>query len=306
MAVAMDGERRMRWSVEQRLEFIDFRLFWEGRVNRPDLIRTFGISEPQASTDLGLYQQLRAQNLRYDKSHKTYVCAEHFEPLFAEPTARYYLSQLRSVADGVLEADQTWLGWMPPYAVVPLVRRRLDSQKLRAVLRAIRESLAMRVDYQSFSKPDPSLRWLTPHALGFDGFRWHVRAWCHEHNDFRDFVLARVLSISEFEPHRIDRERDLAWSTEVTFRIGPHPGMSKAQRRVTELDFGMRDGVVKVSTKVCLSYYLERQLGLDLDPKKIPPERQQITLLNRAEVDAARRRLNPKGSRSDSKYWRGE
>ena len=40
----------LRWGTERRLEFIDFRLYWEGRVNRADLTREFGISVPQASS----------------------------------------------------------------------------------------------------------------------------------------------------------------------------------------------------------------------------------------------------------------
>ena len=48
------GEERaeLRWGIEQRLEFIEFRLFWEGHVNRSDLMDQFGVSVNQASTDL--------------------------------------------------------------------------------------------------------------------------------------------------------------------------------------------------------------------------------------------------------------
>jgi len=306
MSAAIAESTGMRWSVEQRLEFIDFRLFWDGQVNRSDLVDTFGISVPQASLDLSRYQQLGSENLSYDKSLKTYAVSDHFHPVVRELTARHYLSQLRSVADGVVDLDETWLGSVPPYAVVPLVRRRLDSEKLSAVLRAIRHSLAMRVEYQSFSQRGPGFRWLTPHAFGFDGFRWHVRAWCHEHQDFRDFVLARFLSISESKPDQVDPSADLAWQTEITLRIGPHPGMSEGQRRAIELDFGMRNGSVEVATRVCLSYYLERQLGLDLDFKKISADRQQIVLLNRAEVEAARQRFVSSPPAKAARYWQGE
>jgi hypothetical protein len=49
----MDNDRsELRWGVEQRLEFIEFRLFWEGHVNRRDLMDQFGVSVNQASTDL--------------------------------------------------------------------------------------------------------------------------------------------------------------------------------------------------------------------------------------------------------------
>ena len=43
----VEGEARqgLRWGVERRLEFIDFRLFWDGRINRGDLTEQFGISD---------------------------------------------------------------------------------------------------------------------------------------------------------------------------------------------------------------------------------------------------------------------
>jgi predicted DNA-binding transcriptional regulator YafY len=34
---------------------------------------------------------------------------------------------------------------------------------------------------------------LTPHAFGYDGFRWHTRAFCHTDRKFKDFLLPRIL-----------------------------------------------------------------------------------------------------------------
>ena len=75
-----DARERISWSVETRLEFVEFRLFWDGRVNRGDLVRHFGISVPQASTDLARYQQLAPGNLLYDRNAKTYAAAKGFTP----------------------------------------------------------------------------------------------------------------------------------------------------------------------------------------------------------------------------------
>ena len=58
-----DGER-LRWGVRRRLEFIDFRLFWDGRFNRSDLSATFGISPQQASGDIAQYEKIAPANLR--------------------------------------------------------------------------------------------------------------------------------------------------------------------------------------------------------------------------------------------------
>ena len=104
----MGKERKKgRWSVEQRLEFIDFRLFWEGRVNRSDLVDHFGVSVPQASADLTQYQEQAKGNAVYDKYQKTYVAGPRFRPVFFEPSADRYLAQLRMLESDLLSEDET-------------------------------------------------------------------------------------------------------------------------------------------------------------------------------------------------------
>ncbi|HEB85568.1 MAG TPA: WYL domain-containing protein [Gammaproteobacteria bacterium] len=293
---------KMRWSIERRLEFIEFRLFWEKKINRSDLVDFFGISVPQASADLGRYQEVAGQNLIYDKRAKSYLATSEFQPVLLELDAQRYLAQLRLMANGILPKEESWLGWVPTYATVPSIARRVDPEKLRNVLDVIRSGSAMHVEYQSLSRPDPLWRWLTPHALAFDGFRWHVRAWCHTRNNFQDFVFARMLSLGETKPDQIDVEYDVEWQRSVTFRIGPHPGLGKARRRAIELDYGMQQGEISVETRISLSFYLERRFGLDVKPADVPPERQQIVLLNRDEVDEAQKRAKAETAALASEY----
>lgn len=100
----MENDRsELRWGVEQRLEFIEFRLFWEGHVNRSDLMEQFGLSVNQASTDLNRYIGFAPDNMVYDKSARTYVRGSDFKAQFLEPDASRYLAQLRSLADGILD-----------------------------------------------------------------------------------------------------------------------------------------------------------------------------------------------------------
>src|SRR5665213_731921 len=77
----------MRWGVEQRLEFVDFRLFWEGWINRSHITDRFDVSVPQASKDLSLYEEKAPGNLVYDKSAKRYVASAGFQPKFIKPNA---------------------------------------------------------------------------------------------------------------------------------------------------------------------------------------------------------------------------
>lgn len=283
-------DSKRRWNVERRLEFIDFRLYWDGHVNRGDLVRFFGISVQQASADLGKYQAAAKENILYDKTAKAYVTGPDFRPVFFDPSADHYLAQLRLLASGILTEEETWVVRLPSFSVVPILRRRLEAETLRRILEAIRSKASLHVEYQSLSRPKPIWRWISPHALGFDGFRWHARAWCHTRVGFRDFVLARILEVSEAKPSDIDPVTDIGWHREVTLKLSPHPAMETAARRAVELDYGMVNGVAEVRTRVCLSYYLERQLGLDLNPSLVTPGRQQIVLVNRKEVEAARKK----------------
>ena len=283
-----EQEGKPRWNVERRLEFIDFRLYWDGRINRGDLVENFGVSVPQASADLSRYQLLAPENLIYDKSAKAYVAAKSYRPVFYCPSADGYLAQLRLLSAGILSADQCHVLQPPSFSVVPALRRTLDPETLRVILRAIRERLSLEVRYQSISRPKPLWRWIAPHALGFDGSRWHVRAWCHEHEDFRDFVIARFLDIGGTRTAEVAPQNDRGWHQQVTLRIGPHPRLSDGAREAIELDYGMLSGFVELTTRVCLSTYVERFLGLDLDPSVVAPDRQQIVLLNREEVERVR------------------
>ena len=281
--------KKSRWSVEQRLEFIDFRLFWEGHVNRGDLVSFFGVSVPQASSDLAEYQEAAKGNAVYDKTRKTYVAGRRFKAVFFEPSADEYLAQLRLIQAGLLTDEEAWAVRLPSYSIVPILRRRLEPSTLRHILDAIRTGASVHVNYQSMSRPEPKWRWLSPHALGFDGFRWHARAWCHSRNEFLDFVLARILEIGDTKPSDIDPDDDVGWQREVTLRLAPHPVLKDGNRRAVELDFGMDGGFVEVTTRVCMAYYFMLQLGLDGDPSEVNPDRQRVVLVNRDEVDAALR-----------------
>ena len=116
----MDSDKsELRWGVAQRLEFIEFRLFWEGHVNRSDLMEQFGLSVTQASADLNRYIGFVPDNMVYDKSARTYVRGPEYAPHFLQPDASRYLAQLRSLADGIMDGDDTWIAELPSYDAAP-------------------------------------------------------------------------------------------------------------------------------------------------------------------------------------------
>lgn len=281
-----DSKPSLRWGVEQKLQFIEFRLFWEGHVNRSDLIDKFGVSPNQASGDLNRYIALAPGNMVYDKSGKTYIRSPAFEPLFLAPDATQYLSQVRSVAEGIVAREDAWIGNLPAFDATPASARGIDPVVLRSLVITIRRSEAIEVFYQSMSAPDPKWRWIAPHALAFDGFRWHARSFCENSGAYRDFVLSRITETGQTRSTAQTAGSDTSWQQMVELVIGPHPELSPNQRRVIELDYGMEDGCVKIPVRRALLYYALKRLGLDTDPAARRPQDQQIVLLNREAIHA--------------------
>ena len=276
----------LRWGVERRLEFIEFRLFWEGHVNRGDITEAFGVSVNQASTDLNRYLGLSPVNMYYDKSAKTYLRGPDFAPLFLKPDASRYLTQLRSIADRVLDQTDSWIGQFPSYDATPTPVRGVNAKTLRLVVAAIRRSEAVEINYQSLSSPEPRWRWIAPHALGFDGFRWHARAFCLGDEVFKDFLLSRIMKLRSTQQTEVSGDADTAWNEQVTLDIGPHPDLSENQQEVIALDYGMRGGRTKIKVRKAMLFYALKRLGLDTDPSARSPQNQQIVLLNRQDIMA--------------------
>jgi predicted DNA-binding transcriptional regulator YafY len=186
-------------------------------------------------------------------------------------------------ATGILPAELSFLGWMPPSAAVPAPARKLDANTVIAVLSAIRQQACLRVTYQSMSAGEPTNRVIAPHAVAFDGYRWHARAFCHKREGFRDFVMARMLTVKVLEDAGTDGALDEAWHRQVSLVLAPNPRLSKAHRKVIELDYGMVSGEVVLECRQALLFYSLNRLGL-LDVQASDPFAQQIVLRNRPAV----------------------
>src|SRR5690606_22089130 len=136
-----------------------------------------------------------------------------------------YLSELLAIKMGIIEPVASFLGSAPETDWAPSPWRTINERIVEAVVRAIQKQEAVWVSYQSMTSLDESIRLLSPHALGYDGFRWHVRAFCHKRQRFSDFVLARILRIEGFEPSQVDFSEDAHWHTVLMLVLTPPPDL---------------------------------------------------------------------------------
>lgn len=286
--MAIPAEHVVKWGIARRLAFIDFRLYWERRINRSDLIEFFGISLQQASADLQEYIRLTPSHVEYDKSAKTYLATGEFAPKFVPADPRSYLDQLASLEMGLLDRGSSFIGTVPSFAAIDIPRRHIEPQILMCLLDALKNRFELDIQYQSMSSPDLSWRRLSPHALASDGLRWHVRGYCHKRQEFRDFVLARIVALGESRKSEIDPSTDEKWHKYVVVRFGPHPKLTEAQRKAIGREFEMENGEKTIRVREALAFYLLQRLGLDKASEAKPPEARQIVLLNPAELETYR------------------
>ncbi|AJY38127.1 WYL domain-containing protein (plasmid) [Burkholderia humptydooensis] len=248
-------------TVRQRLAHLERCLFWKGELQRADLVDTFGINPAQAAADFRLYMELAPGNMDYDKSRKRYLPAPGFAPELIEPAS---VDEFVAVQSARVVAE-TW----------PLPVRTASSEVLQSMVGAIRMHNAIEIQYQSMTAPKPSWRWISPHAFASDGERWHVRAYCHKRNAFRDFVLGRIVSTRHARASDIDYAQDIDWRTYVSVVVKPNPELSADQRAAIATEYNMpRSQEVKLRLRRSMLFYLRARFAPQ--PDSVPAAHQLV------------------------------
>jgi predicted DNA-binding transcriptional regulator YafY len=278
-----------RWGIERRLEFIEFRLFWEGGVNRSDIVDEFGVSVPQASKDLTLYQGHAPDNILYDRSQKRYFASEKFQPKFISLDADAYLDHLTAESQSIrAERPEATVNSFGAYKL-PIPQRRIEPEVLRALLSCMRGNGSIEILYQSMSatRPEPIWRRISPHAFGSDGLRWHTRAFCHIDQKFKDFILSRCMGARLPDAAGASASDDPFWAKYFSVVLCPNPHLTADQQKVIAGDFAMENGEVAVPVRRALLYYFSKRLRLDVADRFDDPSEAPVVVKNRDAFDVA-------------------
>src|SRR6185503_1047438 len=73
-----------------------------------------------------------------------------------------------------------------------------DFEYLTPLQNAISAKTIVELDYKN-TKEEVSKRQVEPIGLIFYAFNWHLVAWCHMRNDYRDFKVSRILKLRNTE-----------------------------------------------------------------------------------------------------------
>ncbi len=218
----------------------------------------FGISAPQATNDLVNYSTRNPAGCVYNVRSKRYESGSEMEPVLIEPEFGRDMGLLganlwpEGVLDFVMEPP------MPP--------RMASTALMRTLVLAAHRGEAVDIRYWSVHSGSAVWRAVSPRAFAWDGLRWHIRAYCHENDDFRDFVIGRIKGCRNQRPCTAEGQTDKNWFTSVTMILRPNPALSENQRKAIEMDYGMRSGQLKLVVRTALLVYTARRLGFIQNP----------------------------------------
>lgn len=245
-----------------RMAYIELRLWFVGEIRRQDLASRFGIQTAAATRDLGLYKDMAPTNIEYDGRSKTYVMGPSFHPLFDFPAQRVLTWLAEGFGDGDPIRSRTGIT-----CDIPSKLGQPDLSTLAGITRAISHSCPVRIGYHSIES-GRSEREIVPFALLDTGLRWHTRAFDRKSGEFRDFVLTRiqdpvVLKDATVEAHERP-DQDIQWTRIVELELVPHPDQPRPE--ITQLDYGMRDGALKMKLRAATAGYVLRKWSVDCSP----------------------------------------
>lgn len=264
--IAQEARRRAVDQVprtqRERLAFIDFRLYFLGELRRLDLIDRFETGPAGATRDIAQYKEIAPENLELDNVAKLYRPTPSFTPLFEHSPRRVLTALSQGFGQGLDDQLQPMVRSEYPTALnLP------DVSLIAPITRAIHLGKAVKLHYTSVNS-GRSLKELVPLALVDIGLRWQVRAFDRKHRQFRDYVLTRMSHPEVLGQSSVLKaetvESDILWNRIIELELVPHP--DHPEPRIIEMDYAMKDGVLRVSVRAAHAGYILRSWSVDCSP----------------------------------------
>jgi WYL domain len=266
----------METAAAARIEDLETVLVWEGELDNEGIRELLGVKAVWASRLLGA---LTAAMGRRAKRETPYAPLKLALRSASAPRHRSPDDYLRVVAGSkdlrrrrMVEDARMDLATASPTVFA-------------AVLKAVSTGTGLSVVYRSMSTPTGSTRLVFPHALVRAPRRWHMRAWCSERNDFRDFTLGRVASVRAAEEAAPKgRKDDEEWNAHIELELVAHPALNLEQQDMIADEYFAGSKSLRLKVRQCLAAYIVQDLRLSTDKGKQTPPDYQLLVNNSAAL----------------------
>ncbi len=274
-----------RWDLILRYRLIEIITLWEGRLITNHLQDAFGISRSQASKIINQYiSEISTENLVYDKQLKGYIPTNSFNPKFTKGDISEYLNILNTRSDLTAHFVNNEVTQANIEVINPLLRS-VNPEMVSPIIKACQQNQRIEIEYASLTS-EKDYRNIAPHTLVFNGYRWHVRAYCEKSRQYRDFVLSRITNIYDFVGvSDYSVQQDTAWNTPIIITLKPDSRLSTEQQQVIAGDYGMIENRLEVNTRGAMVQYVLQFLRVTTRAIDPDPKAQQVIIENLEDVE---------------------
>lgn len=258
---------------------------WEGRLSRGRLMDVLGLSGIRVSQLLREVREGNPDWFEWDSKSKShfFTPAAYKRAQADLKTGTSDLSLAAYLAEADIHADLA--PGAGPVTVAPWGFSPVNPHTFSRIRLAVEQGTRLRIEYRSMRTPEPHTRTVEPHCLIQAGRRWHMRGYCLETSDFRDFVLGRIAKITLLDQKvEFTVAEDTKWNAVVKVRIQAHPKMTPGQQDLVRSEYFEGTAVRVHSCRGAMLPYLVQELRLALDINKDVPPEYQLAVENVEEV----------------------
>lgn len=277
---------KIKQQLAKRLASLKRIALWEGKLGRARLMKIHELSGIRASQWMREFRELNANILQWNAKTKTYLVNEKgYENAnheleqndFNDLGLRVYLYETTINPDLAKDSEFIFCADWNFSRVKPYLFSR--------VRMAIEQKKRLEIDYSSMRTPTPHKRTIEPHSLIQAGRRWHLRGYCLETQDFRDFVLGRISHIEVTEINsQTNVAEDVKWNSQIELRIEAHPDLNEQQKALIGFEYFSGGAYKLQKCRGALLPYFILEMQLATNPLTQKPPQFQLWVANVADL----------------------